>query len=234
MISPLRTNASRRARYAFGASVMLAALVTSFAAQAADMPGDNVLRGSTYDIGPPAAVRWDGIVLGAQFGYSSMSVPFEDVSELVTFSNQVTTSQQFGGFLGYNIQWDNLVVGFDGAYNRLSSADTSTSSGTSSASFKLVDYGTFRARAGYAFGQFLPYAMLGGAVGRMNYATNVAGTTDNRDNAYAGGFLAGLGLDVSILPNVFLRAEYEYVGFSPVGNIRSTLQTGRAGIGVRF
>ena len=39
-------------------------------------------------------------------------------------------------------------------------------------SIKLVDYATLRARAGYAFGQFLPYALVGGAVGRFNYSTS--------------------------------------------------------------
>jgi opacity protein-like surface antigen len=77
--------------------------------------------------------------------------------------------------------------------------------------------------------------VLGAAVARMNYATTVAGVAiDSRDNAYAAGLVAGLGLDVSIMPNVFVRAEYEYVVFSPVGHIRSSLNTGRVGVGVRF
>jgi hypothetical protein len=36
--------------------------------------------------------------------------------------------------------------------------------------FKLVDYMPIRARAGYAIGTFLPYALLGGAIGRFNYS----------------------------------------------------------------
>ena len=38
---------------------------------------------------------------------------------------------------------------------------------------KLVDYATLRGRAGYAFGNFLPYAVIGAAAGRFNYATTV-------------------------------------------------------------
>jgi hypothetical protein len=33
---------------------------------------------------------------------------------------------------------------------------------------------------------------------------------------------------------VFLRGEYEYIAFSPVGVIRSNTNTARVGIGVRF
>lgn len=68
------------------------------------------------------------------------------------------------------------------------------------------------------------------------------GTSTSRDNAYAAGFVAGLGLDVAITPNIFLRAEYEYIAFSQLGyventvfgGLRSSLNTGRVGIGVRF
>ena len=43
---------------------------------------------------------------------------------------------------------------------------------TVTSQMKLIDYGTLRGRAGYAFGQFLPYAFFGGAVGRFNYSTS--------------------------------------------------------------
>ena len=124
---------------------------------------------------------------------------------------------------------------------------------TAAASLDLVDYATFRARAGYAFDQFLPYVVLGGAVGRFNYTstatvvddwTPVGGgatthfapptQSDNKDNAITAGFVAGLGVDIAILPNVFFRAEYEYVAFAPLNGIRAQLNTGRAGIGFRF
>ena len=49
-----------------------------------------------------------------------------------------------------------------------------------SSSIKLIDYGTFRGRAGYAFGQFLPYAVLGGAVGRFNYTNTSTVTVRSR------------------------------------------------------
>ena len=41
-------------------------------------------------------------------------------------------------------------------------------------------------------------------------------------------------MDVAILPNVFLRGEWEYVGFAQVGGIRTNINTGRVGIGVKF
>jgi opacity protein-like surface antigen len=58
--------------------------------------------------------------------------------------------------------------------------------------------------------------------------------SESQSNAIAYGFAAGLGLDVAILPNVFLRAEWEYVQFAPIHDIQVNFNTGRVGAGVRF
>ena len=121
-------------------------------------------------------------------------------------------------------------------------------------SFKLVDYAALRARAGYAFGQFLPYAAVGVAVGRFNYHTTVT-VTDNQtllplpgtflgtfqqsasagqNNAFVAGFAAALGVDWALTPSVFLRGEWEFVAFAPVNQTRSNVQVGQLGVGVRF
>ena len=181
-------------------------------AAAADMP-ESVLRGSYTEPTPSSYARWDGVSLGAQFGYSNLTADFADVSAATPFPKVSTNSAQYGGFLGYNAQWDELVLGFEGAYNRANSLSATGVNGALSSTFKLVDYATLRARAGYAFGQFLPYAFFGAAVGRVNYQTPSA----SRDNGYTAGFTTGLGIDVAILPNVFVRAEYEYALFAPIG-----------------
>ena len=58
--------------------------------------------------------------------------------------------------------------------------------------------------------------------------------TEAQSNAIAYGFAAGLGVDVSILPNVFLRAEWEYVQFAPIHDIQVNINSGRVGIGLKF
>lgn len=259
-------------------------------ARAADLPeDDDWLRGSFSDT--PAFVRWDGLQFGATIGLSSLNANFGNsasqqiayllrnttienegnVSGWTTLPSVSTNSRQYGGFIGYNWQWSELVLGVDLAYNYLSSMEASASDSMSRqfvtsdgyenlvsvatrASVKLVDYATLRGRAGYAIGQFLPYAMLGIAVGRFNYSstTRVVGSgsditgsgkspysfddsaTDAKNNAFAIGFLGGVGVDVALLPNVFLRGEYEFVSFSSVNSIRTSLSTGRLGLGVRF
>jgi opacity protein-like surface antigen len=266
-------------------AVALCALLTvvwAAPAKAADLLDTSYLRGSLGG-GP---VRWDGVVLGGQIGYSSMNADFgnssssqiafllrnsalEDQfapSSWTTLPNKLSSSQSFGVFLGYNTQWDDLVLGADIAYNRPHNLEPAASDSISrivtlsnpavvdtvtisaSSSIRLIDYATFRGRAGYAFGQFLPYAVFGGAVGRFNYTTastvtvdqNPGGLfgpvtqTDTQTNKFGYGFLYGLGVDVAITPNIFLRGEWEYIAFNKVGDIRTSVNTARVGIGVRF
>lgn len=255
-------------------------------ARAADMP--EFLRGSTA----PSYSRWDGVNFGAQFGLTNMNADFGgSASSLVAFALRntevedqfspsnwttlpptTTNGRQYGVFLGYNVQWDQLVIGFDLAYNNVSSLEASASDTisrqvvttpdnvnnavtiTAQSSLKLIDYATMRARAGYAFGRFLPYAVVGAAVGRFNYANTatvhdvgtppagspvlpfdtVSTESNSKNNAVVGGPLVGLGLDVAVIPNVFLRAEWEYIAFATVGGIRANMNTGRVGVGARF
>jgi hypothetical protein len=282
-----RRGVPRRSR---GLCAGLAALALALFAQSATAGGlIDPLRGSFTTA---AASRWDGLNFGVHAGLSNMNADFsnsvsglledllnhdsieveDNVSSWPLMSSQATNSRTYGAFLGYNVQWDELVLGFDVAYNRLSSMQTSaagangwlihTSNGydniyfvSGDASLKLIDYATLRARAGYAFGQFLPYAFVGGAAGRFNYSRSVTVTlsgldvsgaggtpydfgtqsrSDSKDNAVVGGVAAGLGIDVALLPNVFLRGEWEVVAFAPVGGIRPVLNTGRVGLGVKF
>jgi outer membrane immunogenic protein len=284
-----RAAVSRPRRLAVCVAAALCTAAAAAPARAADWV-DDTLRGSFTNNGP---VRWDGINFGATMGLSNMGTDFgNSSSQLVAYSlrnttvlnelqpqnwtalpSNTTNGRQYSIFLGYNIQWSDLVLGIDGSYNKsntltASASDTISRQATTSDTFvnqitisaqsslKLIDYATVRGRAGYAFGQFLPYAVLGAAVGRFNYATTATTTvggnsptvappnnvygpntdvqTNAKDGAIVGGFVVGLGMDVAVLPNVFLRAEWEYVGFIPVSGIRTGINTGRVGVGLRF
>ena len=238
-------------------------------------------------------MNWEGVNIGIRGGTTIMGSDFGkgpgdlvatilrnttvesefSPSQWTTVPPDLGTSSSFGGFIGYTTQWDQIVLGVDVGYTRVSSLQLSggdtierivhTSDGfdndvfiAGQSSLKLVDYGTLRGRVGYAVGQFLPYATLGGAVGRFNYARTatviISGAqnppttpqqtygpiintlSDAKDNAFAAGFLAGAGLDVALAPNVFARAEWEFIAFGTVGGMTSTVNTLHAGLGLRF
>ncbi|MBV9557250.1 MAG: porin family protein [Pseudolabrys sp.] len=195
------------------------------------------------------------------------------VSTWSTSAPADTRGQGFGAFFGWNYQIDpTLILGWEVAYTKfnrdlsMASSDamtrvfdestgyTATVSLATDVSLRIKDYGTFRARAGYVMGQFLPYAFVGLAVGRVTVSRSATVTTQEVDNTGGGrptlnsgpttmaditnkvayGFATGLGTEVTILPNVFLRAEYEYVQFAPISGTRAYMHTGRVGVGVKF
>jgi opacity protein-like surface antigen len=200
-------------------------------AVAADLPGYNVLRGALK----PRHMNWEGLYLGGTYAHSSFMTDYDENAAGVVLPQQTSTGSSYGGFIGYNMQFEDVLLGFEGAYNKATNLGNDAASGLSTASLSIRDYATFRARAGYIFGQFLPYAFVGGTVARADYTLTTAGiVTDTRENAYMGGFNAGLGIDIAILPNVFVRGEWEYTAFSGIADMRSSMNTARAGLGIRF
>src|SRR5439155_19774137 len=98
-----------------------------------------------------------------------------------------------GAFLGYNTQWQDLILGVEATYTHtnLNTTAPSTPVGRffpdvntgvtvgASGNLDLTDFGTARGRAGYVVGNFLPYGFIGMAVGR---AVTTASTVQQTSN----------------------------------------------------
>jgi opacity protein-like surface antigen len=194
------------------------------------------------------------------------------VSAWTTLGKASTSVSGFGGFFGYNWQWEDVIIGVEANYTNsratLDSTDSltrmfSTTDGysnnvtvTANAAVTMKDYLTIRGRFGYAFDRFLPYGMLGVAVGRAdsvravtvvasgiyvgpppiqpNYGPIALSQSENRDNIITYGFSVGAGIDVAVVRNVFVRAEWEYLQFPNVNETRVNINTGRVAVGVKF
>jgi outer membrane immunogenic protein len=254
------------------------------------------LRGSDAFV-PAAPVvysRWDGFYIGAQLGYGFAQMDFRDATrdlvahelrELALENEQHPSAWQVlgkgdtrgasgGGFFGYNIGWESVILGFEFNYSRANFAVDApvspltrvTFAGgnlylitlTGAASMRITDFATLRARAGFEVYGFLPYAMIGVAAGRadvMRSATSSGQENPNavcpspgpppctpfsfteaesKTGAFIYGWSFGGGFDVFVLPQVFLRAEYEYVAFSPIWEIKANIQTVRGAVGFKF
>lgn len=55
-----------------------------------------------------------------------------------------------------------------------------------------------------------------------------------RNNNYTLGYVAGLGTEVMLFGNMFARAEFEYIRFTTVKNMTSSMNSGRLGVGYKF
>jgi len=278
--------------------LVVAAVLIGFAtsALAADYETDfPTLRGSTpYIPAPPRHVDWSGAYGGGQIGYGSsfmdfsraggsitafdssnaFTAPFGSVSSWVSLGTDNARGATYGAFIGYNWQWDDLILGLEANYNHTNLFGSATDSQcyntpavsgcssaivlgdgnpynatvTAAAAMRITDYGTARLRAGWVNDNWLPYAMIGLALGRVEiskYATATgtptgAGAAFTRTEGTVGspmlawGYSAGLGVDFLLFTNVFVRAEYEFVKFFLVSDFRSQIHNGRLGVGFKF
>jgi len=192
--------------------------------------GKTDTRGSSVGAFVGYNSRFDDVILGLDFNYSRTSftagAPSFPIARLTT-----------AGGIGYAVEL------------------------TGSASLHVTDLATLRARAGYAVGSVLPYFTVGLAAARADFSRSAtvfaaqnpptgypsvpcdpqAGCTEifrsnseTKNGTFIYGWSIGGGLDMLVLPNVFVRAEYEYVGFGNVGDIKAAIGTGRLGVGVKF
>jgi outer membrane immunogenic protein len=204
------------------AAVMCGMAAGAHAADLSDLP---ILRGAFTEGLSSSKVNWQGFYIGGQGGYGSGDENFagsnknmlaalldHNVIEEMQVSQwnlglgkQSARSSAYGGFAGYNWQWDDVVIGLEGSYLHGSFGGTSSArkalvSGSalsdglfhsvavdSSASISVSDMATLRARAAYAWGCFLPYAFAGIALGNADISHSVT-VHDAVSNAISGPF----------------------------------------------
>lgn len=264
-------------------------------AQAADLSDLPILRGAFTDGLSTSKVNWQGFYVGGQAGYGASDENFNgstsNIIDALTANNvisemgvaqwnlglgkQTHQSSGFGGFAGYNSQWDDVVLGVEASYlhgkfggagmagagplvGLLSDGNFHAVAANSQASISISDMATFRGRAAYAYGSFLPYVFGGFALGGADIAQSVTiqdnfaktfaaavapcssglafcntyGSSQVQHNRLIYGYTGGLGIDVNLIGGLFLRAEWEYIRFTSA--VDTSVNTVRAGLGYKF
>lgn len=183
-------------------SVLLCLAVSG--ARAADLPELPILRGA-YSDGLITRVNWQGVYVGGQGGFGTSEMNFSGVTQQLASRLLANTAvENFGGiaelplgsktavhgdgigaFIGYNSQWDDVVLGVEFNYMHGKFGGSQTESSTprffaagggftdsavsqSIASVSISDMATLRGRAAYAWGVFLPYAFGAVALGHAD------------------------------------------------------------------
>lgn len=201
--------------------IVVTAVQTARAADPADMP---ILRGSFYEAPKVLRTNWNGVYAGAHFGYSSHDFDFsrttiglqeflvresifaDNVGQWQLLGTSNTRSSGFGGFIGYNAQYEDVVIGIEANYTHFASKWGSSSASltriisnpdgaspppghtyeytvtlSGDAQAKVNDVATLRARGGYAMGSFMPYAFGGLAIGFVDIDRAAAVTISQYD-----------------------------------------------------
>jgi outer membrane immunogenic protein len=207
------------------------------------------------------------------------------VSSWTTLPQSSTSSNGFGVFFGYNSRWEELVLGWEVNYTHTSlrtgandslallyANDAGAPTGhhfvydvgvSGSASVRVTDLLTFRGRAGWTAGNFLPYAFIAPGFARIDVARSATVAwirTDYPDattpptppitpipTAFGGGtnsdvknggyyfvYAGGLGVDIEIMPRAFLRFEWENLQIPNVKSMSVGINSLRAGGALRF
>jgi outer membrane immunogenic protein len=200
----------RRLLAAWFAALGLIGLLSPALAADYDPP---VLRGSDMFVPAyPHYYRWDGAYAGGHLSYGTGNVNFAGATQPLfalplrnlVFEQQFqastitvlgaadTASLGIGGFVGYNAQFDDAVVGLEFNYTHsnfdatapsnpiarltgvLSNGKAYAFAFDANGSARITDFGLFQVRAGYSAGRFMPFATLGVAVGRADEAVSVS------------------------------------------------------------
>jgi outer membrane immunogenic protein len=245
------------------AAVVFGAVST---AQAADLP---ILRGGFTDGYSSGHPNWQGFYVGGQGSWGSQKSALPGVGDMqasfVTpagvapylFATPPSTANSlnggYGAFAGYNLQYEDVVIGIEGNYIhdgfRATSAAGRVNPATatlvqsvtySSETMRLSDFGSVRLRGAYMTGCFLPYIFVGAGFGDQTVDRAVSAfpppvaaafMTDSKDKLIYG-YTAGAGFDVQLIGGVFGRVEYEYRRVT--SNLESIVNTVHIGLGYKF
>lgn len=225
----------------FALALVVAASATSASAGPVDF-----LRGAIMDGAGAPSVDWGGYYVGMHAATGSGDFNFRQSMEFVPgglplgpLGKVSSSGSGFGGFIGYNAQWTQALLGFEINYTRakFNGNDSDLTSGVlTAASMNISDIGSARLRAGWAPGMFMPYLFGGMSFGVADITRTITAngvqTALIDDNHYIYGYAVGAGVDIMLFGNGFLRAEWEYLKFtSPVD---TSINTVRAGLGWRF
>jgi outer membrane immunogenic protein len=212
----------------------LAALVAAAPALAADLPSMKAAP-----LPPPVyAYDWTGFYIGADLGGVWGAGKFTSPALAINING---SSVMGGGFVGYNRQFGNFVLGLEGDVQGLG-LDKRDPTLTYRLQQNLL--ASINGRLGYAFDRVLVYAIGGVAFTDTRNSIGALGFNGNGT-----GFDIGGGIEYAFAPNWTLRGEYRYYDFGKVNrtiaggavavvltpwNVAKTDNTFRVGVAYKF
>ena len=200
-------------------------------------------QGSAFGVFVGRNFQWDQVLLGTEVGYSYMQhlsasatssigpilYPGEAGPPGITYTYGVSLSgtaaaqlkdmMTFRGRAGWVCN-DFMPYMFGGlAVGRMDVARSVTSLTTKRADVTTTD----------AFGNSVTIIGTPVVIGSLTTTQS-----QQRTNNFVPGWTAGLGFEYRLLGGLFMRAEYEHVGFAQVENTSVALNNVRAGLGYKF
>jgi outer membrane immunogenic protein len=196
-----------------------------------------------YEPAPSGPWNWQGIYLGVNAGYGWGN---DNAAAYNGFGGGVGTTNPDGWFgggqIGYNAQFNAIVLGLEADLQGADISDTTAlSGGLAQVTTDIEWFSTLRGRAGYAAGPALLYVTGGFAFADLNQTISAPTATMSSDD-WETGYTLGGGIEWAFAPNWSLKSEYLFVDLgdqtlsSPAGTYttETDFHTARAGLNYRF
>jgi outer membrane immunogenic protein len=181
-------------------------------AQAADLPAARAPAPMAPVAYAPVVYNWTGFYIGGNIGggfaNSKWSDPFTGAND--TFSKDGFIG---GGQIGYNLQYNWLVLGVEGDFDWTGLSGSGTDFIGDAINTKTEWTSTATGRIGAAFDRLLVYGKGGVAFAHDHSSlTDFAGGTASTSVTRTG-WTAGAGLEYALDRNWSAKVEYDYLGF---------------------
>ena len=211
-----------------------AVLIAPIAAQAADLPRPQY-KAPAY-IEP--AFNWTGFYVGFNGGYGWGKSHWTGGAGDFSVAPKGFMA---GGTIGYNYQWDAVVLGIEGDIDYMALKGTADAAICLGCTFKDTWLGTLRGRVGYSFDRWLPYLTGGFAYGNAYVSSPIGSATGTKQ-----GWTAGVGVEYAFAGPWSAKFEYLYVdlgtttcaqaacGFATNVQVKPTINLVRMGVNYRF
>jgi outer membrane immunogenic protein len=192
------------------------ALVAGTQAFAADLPPPMAppppRAPAAYVPIPSPVYNWSGFYIGLNAGYAFGDSTWS--ANGVSSGSFATDGPQFGGTVGFNYQFGQIVLGLEGDYDWQNIRGSSNTppcvfpgiGGCNTASNWI---GTFRGRVGYAFDRVMLYGTAGGAVTDIQASSGLLPWASSTEL----GWTVGAGVEAAITDNLTAKVEYLFADF---------------------
>ncbi|TBW34720.1 porin family protein [Siculibacillus lacustris] len=183
-----------------------------------------------------SAYNWTGLYAGVNLGGDWVL----DKARVGGGNTNIDGATVFGGVqAGYNFQTGPWVLGVEGDIGYGDSSKTKSVIGGTLNSQKDWS-GTARARAGYAFDNFLVYGTGGLAVANFRTKASDGFTTEKKSDVRAGWTIGG-GVEYAVARNISVKGEYLYSdygrenhNFGNVGPVRQDVSDHLVRVGLNY
>jgi outer membrane immunogenic protein len=186
-----------------------------FLASTLPAAADGPVPADPYRYSPPPVAdeyNWSGIYLGAHVGGGTAAWDWQINNPLERVLHH-GESAEVGAQFGVQKQWHSLLLGAEASYTwgDLGASTNSAVLPGVTRSSDLSNLLILAGRFGVTWQDLLAYTKVGYASAEIAFRTTTTGGLLSSSSAWEPGWVAGLGIEYALRPDITLGVEYDYI-----------------------